>query len=215
MSRLTLDTIPGLLQRDLPRELILTVEKNLIAGAQLAYAASQGINEGHLPHAVGQSRHFRMNEAFHSALEISGASPTPIRGNDIVIGQSGIFRLARINTRGVFWNNARRSLTRRQMSLANAAIEPLVQPGLFNQYSSPSEAVAFFVACFSGSLRIQPDAPVSIQIAVPDRDMRDWLFREPLNMFLERYEQKPAAQDDLAKPQLKKIRKQGSDNGAA
>jgi hypothetical protein len=100
------------------------------------------------------------------------------------------------------------------MSLANQAIEPLVQPELFGQYMPPAEAVAFFVACFSGSLHIQPESPMSIQIAVPNRDMRSWLFKEPLNEFLQRYEQKPAAQDDLAKPKLKKIKKQGNDGGA-
>jgi hypothetical protein len=100
------------------------------------------------------------------------------------------------------------------MSYANKAIEPLVQPELFDQYTAPADAVAFFVACFSGSLHIQPESPVSIQIAVPDREMRGWLFKEPLIAFLQRYEQKPAAQDDLAKPKLKKIKKQGNDGSA-
>jgi hypothetical protein len=45
--------------------------------------------------------------------------------------------------------------------------------------------------------------------------MRGWLFKEPLNAFLQRYEQKPAAQDDLAKPKLKKIKKQGNDGSAS
>ena len=101
------------------------------------------------------------------------------------------------------------------MSYANKAIEPLVQPELFDQYTAPADAVAFFVACFSGSLHIQPESPVSIQIAVPDREMRGWLFKEPLNEFLKRYEQKPAAQNDLAKPKLKKIKKQGNDGSVS
>jgi hypothetical protein len=61
------------------------------------------------------------------------------------------------------------------------------------------------VACFSGSLLVQPETPVSIQIAVPDRDMEGWLFRESLDLFIKRYDQKPTtAQDDLAMPKLKK-----------
>jgi hypothetical protein len=99
------------------------------------------------------------------------------------------------------------------MSYANKAIEPLVQPELFDEYTSPSDAVAFFVACFSGSLHIQPDSPVSIQIAVPDREMRGWLFKEALNAFLQRYEQKPVLQDDLAKPKLKIITKHSNEGG--
>lgn len=208
------DTIPGLLRLSLSRELVMGIEEALSVGAQRAHAASKGMDEGHLPHVVGQLRHFHMNEAFHRALEMGEASPTAIRGNGIVSGRAGVFTLARFNIPDGFWINGRRSHTRRQMSFANKAIEPLVQPELFDQYTAPADAVAFFVACFSGSLHIQPDSPMSIQIAVPDREMRGWLFKEPLNAFLQRYEQEPAAQDDLAKPKLKKIKKQGNEGNA-
>ncbi len=163
------------------------------------------MDDGHLPHVVGQLRHFNMNETFHRALESGSANPTPIRGNGIIVGRAGVFTLSRFNTPEGVWINGRRSETRRQMSMANAAIEPLVQPGLFSAYTPPSDAVAFFVSCFSGSMQIQPEAPVSVHIAVPDRLMRGWLFRERLDKFLERYEAKPieTAQHDLAMPRLK------------
>lgn len=204
------ESIPDLLLRNVPRALVLAVEEALGVGAQRAHAASKGMHEGHLPHVVGQLRHFHMNEVFHRALAVGEASPTAIRGNGIVSGRSGVFTLARFNIPDGLWINGRRSHTRRQMALANKAIEPLVQPELFDQYTTPSDAVAFFVACFSGSLHIQPESPVSIQIAVPDRDMRGWLFKESLSDFLKRYEKAPAVQDDLAKPKLKKIKKQGN-----
>jgi hypothetical protein len=209
------DSIPDLLLRSIPRGLVMAVDEALGVGAQRAHAAAKGMDEGHLPHVVGQLRHFHMNELFHRALAMGDASPTAIRGNGIVSGRSGVFTLARFNIPEGFWINGRRSHTRRQMSFANKAIEPLVQPELFDQYTTPSDAVAFFVACFSGSLHIQPESPVSIQIAVPDRDMRGWLFREPVNAFLQRYERKPAVQDDLAKPKLKKNKKQGNDGTAS
>lgn len=208
------DSIPDLLLRNVPRALVMAIEEALGVGAQRAHAASKGMDEGHLPHVVGQLRHFQMNEAFHRALAMGDASPTAIRGNGIVSGRSGVFTLARFNIPDGFWINGRRSHTRRQMSFANKAIEPLVQPELFDQYSTPSDAVAFFVACFSGSLHIQPESPLSVQIAVPDRHMRGWLFKEPVNAFLQRYEQKPTVQDDLARPKLKKIKKQGNDGTA-
>lgn len=198
------DSIPDLLVRNVPRETLMGIEEALVAGAQRAYASAGGMHDGHLPHVVGQLRHFHMNESFHRALEVCEAAPSPIRGNGIVTGRTGVFTLARFNIPDGFWINGRRSHTRRQMSMANRAIEPLVQPELFEQYVPPSDAVAFFVACFSGSLKYQPEAPVSIQIAVPDRHMRGWLFREPLNAFVQRYEGKPAGQDDLAVPKLKK-----------
>ncbi|KAE8759631.1 alpha/beta hydrolase [Paraburkholderia madseniana] len=207
------DTIPELLVRNIPRGLVMAIEEALGVGAQRAFGGAKGMDQGHLPHIVGQLRHFHMNESFHRALTVGETNPTPIRGNGIVSGRSGVFTLARFNIPEGFWVNGRRSHTRRQMSFANKAIEPLVQPELFEEYSAPSEAVAFFVACFSGSLHVQPESPLSIQIAVPDRDMRGWLFREPVSAFLQRYEleQKPATQDDLAKPKLKKDKKQGKD----
>jgi hypothetical protein len=206
------ETIPALLVQNIPRDLILGVEEAQIVGAQRAHNASRGMDDGHLPSVVGQLRHFHMNETFHRALTSAGASPSPIRGNGIVTGRAGVFTLARFNIKEGLWINGRRSQTRKQMSFANKAIEPLVQPELFTEYVPPSDAVVFFVSCFSGSLQIQPDAPTSIQIAVPDRNMVGWLFREPLNAFIQRYEQQPAAQDDFAKPKLKKnIGKQDRD----
>jgi len=197
------DTIPDLLMRNISRELLMGIEEGLEIGSQRALGAASGMNEGHLPHVVGQMRHFHMNESFHRALSVGGASPSPIKGNGIITGRVGIITLARFNIPEGIWVNGRRSKTRRQMSIANKAIEPLVQPELFNNYEPPAEIVTFFVSCFSGSLHIQPELPTSIHIAVPDREMRGWLFRESVSAFLQRYEQVPAVQDDLAKPKLK------------
>lgn len=214
MPQPTQETIHGLLVKNLPREVVMGVEDALAVGAQRAYVAARGMDEGHLPHVVGQMRHFHMNEAFYRALAANGAEPSPIRGNGIVTGRTGVFTLARFNIPEGFWINGRRSHTRRQMSLANMAIEPLVQPELFSGYQPPSDAVAFFVACFSGNLDVQPESPVSIQIAVPDRHMRGWLFKEPLEEFVKRYDQMPAGQHDLAVPKLKQnIGKQQDKDG--
>jgi hypothetical protein len=198
------ETIPNLLVKNIPRLLVLAIEEAFSVGAQRAYGAAQGMDEGHLPHVVGQLRHFHMNEAFHRALAANNASPCPIHGSGIVTGRTGVFALARFNAKDKLWNNARRSNTRRQMSEANRAIEPLVQPSLFSGYEAPTEAVAFFVACFAGSLRIQPESPVTMQIAVPDHHMKQWLFRESLDRFIERYDAPARLQDDMARPKLKK-----------
>jgi hypothetical protein len=200
-----IETVPSLLARNIPRQLVLAVEEALTAGAARAYAAARGMHDGHLPHVVGQLRHFHMNEAFQQALAVAEAQPTPLRGNGVVTGRTGVVTLARFNIPEGFWVNGRRSKTRRQMALANRSIEPLVQPGLFAGYATPCDATAFFVACFSGSIHVQPEAPVSIQIAVPNPHMTGWLYRDPLAAFLEHYEQasSPAAADDRAVPRLK------------
>ncbi|GAB1594754.1 hypothetical protein [Lysobacter claricitrinus] len=202
-------SIPSLLVRDLPRELVMGVEDALRQGAYRAYGAAHGRENGHLPNVLGQLRHFDMNEGFHRALAAAHAQPTELRGNDLVLGRAGIFTLGRFNITSGCWLNGRRSHTRRHLALANQALEPLVQNVLFDQYREPPVAVAFFVACFSGSPRVQPEAPVSISVAVPDRDMRGWLFRESISTFLERYEPQVGEQVDLAKPKLRQGRLQG------
>ena len=205
MALIPPDTIPGLLVRDLPRSLVLGVEEALEAAALRAYTVAKDMDEGHMPHAVGQMRHFHMSEAFHRALSIGDALPTPIKGNGVVTGRAGIFTVGRFNIPEGLWVNGRRSRTRRQMSLANKSIEPLVQSGLFGGYVQATDAVAFFVACFSGSLRVHPEGPVSIQIAVPNPHMTGWLFREPLTKYLSRYDTvENAAPEDRAVPKLKK-----------
>ncbi|THD11269.1 alpha/beta hydrolase [Metallibacterium scheffleri] len=216
MTPLSKDSIPALLVHDLPRELVMGVEDAFNMGALRAYDSSRMMADGHLAHVLGQQRHFEMNEAFHKALQAADARPSPIRGNDIITGRAGIFTVGRFNIPTGFWINGRRSHTRRQMSLVNKALVPLLQPSLFEQYSRPSNAVVFFVACFSGSVRVHPHGPVSINIAVPDDEMRGWLFREPLSVFLQRYEPIVSeSQLDLAKPKLKKGRDSASDGGQA
>jgi len=135
-----------------------------------------------------------------------------LQGNQIVTGQTGIVRLARFNIRSGCWNSGRRGAQREQMALANAALELLVQPDLFDDYVRPSEVVAFIVSCFS-PMQPQPD---SICIAVPDRSMRGWLFREPMSALIARYDAAASAkQVDKAKPKLKKgIGKQQGNSGA-
>lgn len=203
MAKHTAETVPNLLLKNVPLALVLAIEDALATGARRAFVAARGMDEGHMPHVVGQMRHFHMNEAFQRALSANDAFPSPIQGNGVVTGRAGIFSVARFNISGGVWNNGRRSATRRAMALANEAIEPLVQPGLFARFEPPSVAVAFFVACFSKSLKFDPETPMSIEIAVPDRHMYGWLFKEPIGVFVERYLQSHSTQNDLAIPSLK------------
>ncbi|WP_263352702.1 hypothetical protein [Acidicapsa acidisoli] len=206
-------TIPELLVSSLPIDLVTSIEDGLPVGAQRAYASARGMEEGHLPTVVGHLRHFHMNETFHRALAVNQANPSPLCGNKVVVGRAGIFSLARFNIHEGYWTNYRRSLTRKQLSEANRSIEPLVQPELFSSYTPATKATVFFVAVFAGSLRVSPEAPTSIQIAVPDSQMKSWLLREPISSFLERYSHVQDLQRDLAVPRLKRIadQQQGND----
>ncbi len=194
-------TIADLLIANIPRDLLMGVEDALQAGAIRGFNASKGMNEGHLSTVLGQMRHFHMNEAFNEALIAANGKPTPIKGNSIVVGQAGLFRLSRFNTSSKLWNNGRRSRFRREMAETNRAIEQLIQPSLFD-LEPITQATAFFVASFSGSTKIQPEAPQAIHIAVPDKRMSGWLFKEPLGVFLARYDE-VQSQNDTAMPTLK------------
>src|SRR3546814_3248999 len=99
------------------------LEEAKLVGAQRAYAAARGMDDGHLPSVVGQLRHFHINESFHRALAVADASLSPLRGNQIVTGRSGIFTLARFNTKYGVWNSGRRSETRHQMRSAEHTYE--------------------------------------------------------------------------------------------
>ena len=144
-----------------------------------------------------------VNEKFNDALAAGGANPTPIKGNSLVIGRSGMLTLSRFNVSARTWNNGRRSAMRRQLAQANQAIEQLVQPGLFSP-TPITEATVFFVASFSGSMAFEPETPQAIYIAVPDKDMKSWIFQESLERFCSRYfEVENPSQPDMAQPKLK------------
>jgi hypothetical protein len=197
------ETVDSLLIRNIPRDLAMGVEDALRTGAQRGFGAGVGMNPGHRSNAVGQMRHFHMNETFRDALEAAGANPSPIKGNSVVVGRAGVLMLGRFNISNNVWNNGRRSRARREMSLANRAIEPLVTPDLFEVMQPITKAAVFFVAVFDRSVQDSLAIPISIDIAVPDHQMMGWLYRKSIASFLELYETPVETQLDLAKPTLK------------
>ena len=210
MQNFTRDSIANLIVQNIARDLVLAIEEALIIGARRAYESSRNMQQGHFPSVLGQMRNFHMNETFSHALQVGNASPSPICGNTIVTGQTGIFTLARVNTHSIKWRNVRRSRKRQEMSLKNINIQKLVQPELFGMFLPPSEGFVLFVAEFAGSVHISPEMPISIKIAVPSWDMQTCLFEEPLSVFLKRYETQ-SQQIDKAKPRLKRNRRTGND----
>ena len=58
MEKPTKETIHDLLVRNVPLEVIMGIEEALVVGAQRAYIAARGMDDGHLPSVVGQLRHF-------------------------------------------------------------------------------------------------------------------------------------------------------------
>ncbi len=205
MSEQHQPTIASLLVQHIPRDLIMGVEDALLIGAQRGTSAGAAMNPGHRSHAVGQMRHFHMNETFRDALDAAGTNPTQIKGNRVVTAVSGIFALGRFNISNGVWNNGRRSRTRREMAMANLSIEPLVTPDLFDAYQPATRATVFFVGVFDRSVQDTAAIPLSIDITVPNHELKEWLFRMSTTQFLTLYESQDFASEqlDLAVPQLK------------
>ena len=201
MIRSRQPTIPELLINHVPRNLVMGAEDAFEVGALRAYSATKDMDDNHRKNALGQMRAFHMNESFEEVLRAADAVHTPLRGNGVVLGHAGIFKFGRVNMSSTLWNNIRRGAIRRQLAEANQAMTQLIQPSLFAPEPITS-GTFFFVACFTGSLINQPERPVEIHIAVPDAEMKGWLFREPLSKFLARYDVAPQ-QVDKAKPKLK------------
>ena len=195
-------TIVKALLHHLPQGLCRGLEEGLVAAGERAYSESARRHEGHLTHALGQGRHFHSNEAFAQALDIAGVEHNPLRGNDIIIGQIGSLLLGRFNTNNHKWNSARRSTRRLELASHNQWLERLLQPALFSEQLSQAHMAVFFVLVFSGSVKVHPERPLSVEIAVMDTTLSERLFSEPLSMFLNRYAQ-PVEQLDQARVRLK------------
>ena len=93
----------------------------------------------------------------------------------------------------------------------NREIEQLVQPSVFEPPGPATSATLLFVAVFSGSLTDHPDRPISIEVAVPDSELREWLFSEPLSTFVRRYNAATSQPDNVV-PVLKPATKKKSNN---
>ena len=89
--------------------------------------------------------------------------------------------------------------------MANLSIEPLVTPDLFDTYQPATRATVFFVGVFDRSVQDANAVPLCIDLAVPDHDLKNWLFKMPTTEFLKLYETQhvESAQPDLAVPTLK------------
>ncbi len=187
------------------------INESLYAGAERAYVRAKHDATGHRASILGNMRHWCMNEEFYKSLLANGCSPSPLKGNNLVTGKSGIFNIGRINDNNVSWNNLTRAKTRQRLAEHNSFIESLVQPSLFENPKNIPTATVFFLARFSGNFAEQPESPLSIELVVPSPDMRAWLFREEIGLFLKRYEQ-VVTQSDNAFTKLKsnKIKKDGT-----
>ncbi|MFP5336959.1 MAG: hypothetical protein ACLGIW_00430 [Gammaproteobacteria bacterium] len=205
MNKTVEDSLVETLLAHLPRDLCMSLDDGFSSAARRAFSDTAQRHDGHRASCLGIARHQHQNEVFAQALDASSIPRNPLRGNDIIVGQVGPLLLGRFSVSSSTWNNVRRSQRRLNLAQSNLWLERLVQPELFGQIWPVEEArvAVFFVSVFSGSLAVQPEQPLAVQIVVPDSSLTSQLFCEPLSQFAARFAL-PAPQEDMARPRLKK-----------
>lgn len=202
MSASGKEIIGNKLSSSIPREFLLSMERLVPQALADARAFGVRFQQGHRPTASGFARHLLLNEAMALAFDEAVVPHPPLRGNTIVFGTVGVVTLARVHMGQVQWDNARRSKTKVKLCRPNEHAKKIVYPDLFESELSVAEPIEMtaFILTEGGGDGDQP----AIHIVVTDEtmDLRNPVFREDLNQFLQRY-QKRQDVEDLVKPKLK------------
>lgn len=205
--------IAELIIQHVPKQLLMALSDAVYAASKRSYDYAQKKKLDHRSTALGYDRHLNLNETIHEAFEANGCNPDKLRGNRIVEGRSGIFTIVRESYNDNQWKRLFRSKRKQELIAENVSVEKVVQPDLFSDGSDVPKATLFIVCRFSGSLKTQPEAPMSIELVVPSSDGKFWVFHEPLELFLTRYDIAPP-QEDKAFSELRKgvIKKDGAED---
>lgn len=205
--------VADLVVQHVPKQLIMALSDAIYAASKRSYDSAKKKSQGHRATALGLERYLNLNETIHEVFEANGCNPGKLSGNRIVEGHSGIFTIVRESYNDNQWKKLFRSKRKQTLIAENVFVEKVVQPDLFSDGSDVPKATLFIVCRFSGSLLSQPEAPVSIELVVPSSDGKSWVFHEPLELFLTRYDVVPS-QEDKAFPGLKKgvIKQDGTED---
>jgi len=205
--------IADLIVEQVPKQLLMAIIDAVYVGSIRAYDASKKKSQGHRATALGFERYLNLNETIHEVFEANGCSPEKLSGNRIVEGHIGIFTIVRESYNDNRWKRLFRSKRKQTLIAENSFVERIVQPDLFSNGTDVPKATLAIVCRFSGTLQNQPEAPLSIELVVPSSDGKQWVFHEPLEVFLTRYDIAPS-QEDKAFPGLKKgvIKREGAED---
>ncbi len=205
--------VADLIVQHVPKQLIMALSDAIYAASKRSFDSAKMKSQGHRATALGLERYLNLNETIHEVFVANGCNPGKLCGNRIVEGRSGIFTIARESYNDNQWKKLFRSKRKQTLISENVFVERMVQPDLFSDGSDVPTATLFVVCRFSGSLQTQPEAPMSIELVVPSSDGNSWVFHEPLELFLTRYDVVPS-QEDNAFSALKKgiIKKDGTED---
>lgn len=206
-----------LIVQNIPRDALMAFEDAYYGGDAKGRMQAANFADGHRPSAAGQVKHFYTNEAFHEALGVHGAEPTPLRGTRLVVGRLGIFNIARLNVPGHKWVNLRRSATRKKLAEVNLSIEEkYVQSDFFAKEQKVAAGTVFILGVVDGIDTHGIAQLTQVMMALPAPDMKSWLYITTMSEFLKLYDQvNVTGQPDNAMPKLKKLPKEqtGDDQG--
>ena len=209
--------IEQLIIQNVPRDALAACEDAYYGGDEKGRINSAKFALGHRPSAAGHVKHFYINEAFHEALNVHGADPSPLRGTRLVVGRLGIFNIVRLNVPGHKWVNLNRSATRKKLAELNQTIEQkYVQGDFFASDCMVIRGTIFILGVGDGVDENGIAQLTQVMVALPAADMKSWLYRSTMADVLVLYDQvNVAVQPDKALPKLKKqpTKKTGDDQG--
>jgi len=213
----SLKELERLIIREVPRDLFMACEDAYHSGDGKGRLQASAFAKGHRPSAAGQVKHFYINEAFHEALQVHGAEPTPLRGTRLVVGRVGIFNIVRLNVPGHKWVNLRRSATRTALAELNDIIErKYVQSDFFTEAGEATGGTIFILGVMDGIDSNGVAQLTQVMLALPAPDMKSWLYMNAISEFINLYDvAESIVQVDNALPKLKiQPKKQtGNDQG--
>lgn len=201
----SLRELEQLIIEHIPRDVFMACEDAYFDGDETGRIQSAAFAKGHRPSAAGQIKHFRINEAFHEALDAQGAEPSPLKGTRLVIGRLGIFNIVRLNVPGHKWFSLRRSATRKELAELNDNIErKYVQSDMFADAANPTGGTIFILGVMDGMDENGIAQLTQVMVALPAPDMKSWLYKSTISDFVSLYDQADVAgQIDKAQPTLK------------
>ncbi|MGE8504091.1 MAG: hypothetical protein ACN6P1_17855 [Pseudomonas sp.] len=195
------EKIGEILSSNLPKEFLLHVWESFPGALERATASARAAHEGHRSSVAGLMRHFNLNEALAASFEAVGIPHEAVRANRIMFGAVGIATVARVhlNKKGP-WDNSTRSVGKRKLCVRNAPASRLLQPDFLQEQDPTITEITVLLVTVGGS----DDGQATIYVVVTDdeMDLKSPLFREPIDVFLQRYE-RAVDVPDTAVPTLK------------
>lgn len=195
------ESIGQFLAQALPKDLLLDFQARVGSLVERADVIAEEVDPRHRTAFHGFARHFLFNQALDHVLTEYQVPHQPLRANAIVFGEVNGVTLGRIHVNRGPWQNPRRSTGKLKLCEKNLAARRIVQLDMLDESPKElTEVTAFFVTEGAGAA----GTPLATYIAVPapDLDLRNLLFVEPLDVFMQRYEKIEAAADQ-AHPTLK------------